>query len=628
MVRFALAAASLLLLAVGARAQTVNSQLQAKENAVLEIKAAIEAQFQLFSANATADAECRGYDTCATELPNDFCDVQFGGTSGCQCSGRRVSHSNPVIKLPYSAPAGAAKTLACYTEGIEDKFQDMYVDLLETGTVKWLYYADIAGGMLNYPGFLWEREAGDRQCDEDYDPRLRPWYVTASTGPKNVVLILDVSGSMAASNRIGLLKKAVSSVLDTLTHADYVGLVIFNDQASTYEGLSTLATAMPMFRQRLDKWVQGMNEGGGTDFVAGFETAFELVDRSSSKGYSNGCHTTYVFLTDGEAPSPASTIMQRKSSGTAAADEHYFIISLGSGTDTSMLKELACEIEGVFIPVEDNDEVSLKRAMTSYVSYFASQKMISKNEGVVWSERYISIPNIFGYVATAAVPVYDKSVEPWRMLGIAAADTTLCDIEAVVPAGEVDPEAPIQTVAQCTCLDEWKYQGKTYTACTTEDWSNEWCMTDGCGFLADNDGYYWDDCLPVGPAAVVDEFLKTKAKDWCEPFTVPGCALEALRGSQKCYSGCEDASEWESLLEIPSPFGSFEDWAHPGYGFSDSGPSSSGKYSPEVEECPVPPTMKPECAIAAAEEAELDAQGATPAPLVGLVIAAAAALVL
>ena len=30
----------------------------------------------------------------------------------------------------------------------------------------------------------------------DYDPRCRPWFVAASSGPKDVVLVLDVSGSM------------------------------------------------------------------------------------------------------------------------------------------------------------------------------------------------------------------------------------------------------------------------------------------------------------------------------------------------------------------------------------------------------------------------------------------------
>ena len=35
----------------------------------------------------------------------------------------------------------------------------------------------------------------------------RPWYLSAANGPKNVIFILDVSGSMREADRIGLMKK-------------------------------------------------------------------------------------------------------------------------------------------------------------------------------------------------------------------------------------------------------------------------------------------------------------------------------------------------------------------------------------------------------------------------------------
>lgn len=36
----------------------------------------------------------------------------------------------------------------------------------------------------------------------DYDPRLRPWYVAASSGPKDLVLLIDTSGSMREYGRM------------------------------------------------------------------------------------------------------------------------------------------------------------------------------------------------------------------------------------------------------------------------------------------------------------------------------------------------------------------------------------------------------------------------------------------
>lgn len=41
-----------------------------------------------------------------------------------------------------------------------------------------------------------------------YDPRRRPWFVAASSGPKDLVLVLDTSGSMNDYGRLDLLKEA------------------------------------------------------------------------------------------------------------------------------------------------------------------------------------------------------------------------------------------------------------------------------------------------------------------------------------------------------------------------------------------------------------------------------------
>ena len=49
------------------------------------------------------------------------------------------------------------------------------------------------------------------------------------------------------------------AVLDATTFADFIGIVEFNDYARTYEGLTTLARAMPEFKEvlgRYYRWIQ------------------------------------------------------------------------------------------------------------------------------------------------------------------------------------------------------------------------------------------------------------------------------------------------------------------------------------------------------------------------------------
>lgn len=85
------------------------------------------------------------------------------------------------------------------------------------------------GSTRIYPGF-----ADFYACD-DYDPRFRPWYVTATSGSKNVILLLDVSGSMEADYKLESAKEALISVINTLSNNDFVGVATFSDSATTLQ---------------------------------------------------------------------------------------------------------------------------------------------------------------------------------------------------------------------------------------------------------------------------------------------------------------------------------------------------------------------------------------------------------
>ena len=67
---------------------------------------------------------------------------------------------------------------------------------------RWSYFANYDGIMKTYPST--KVDCGN------YDPRFRPWYVAATSGRKNVIVIIDVSGSMSqgAPKRISLAKDA------------------------------------------------------------------------------------------------------------------------------------------------------------------------------------------------------------------------------------------------------------------------------------------------------------------------------------------------------------------------------------------------------------------------------------
>ena len=64
-----------------------------------------------------------------------------------------------------------------------------------------------------------------------FDPRLRPWYVTAVSGDKTIILLVDISNAMKKAN-FQIVKKAVLSVLDGLQANSLISIIAFNNDIS------------------------------------------------------------------------------------------------------------------------------------------------------------------------------------------------------------------------------------------------------------------------------------------------------------------------------------------------------------------------------------------------------------
>ena len=108
----------------------------------------------------------------------------------------------------------------CATRGLDDRFKEQFK--AENDWLAWQYFGSDKGMFRSYPAGA---KAGD------YDPRLRPWYTIAANGPKDVVVVVDVSGSMSSNNRMDLTKNALKALVDSLAPTDRLGLVEFSSSS-------------------------------------------------------------------------------------------------------------------------------------------------------------------------------------------------------------------------------------------------------------------------------------------------------------------------------------------------------------------------------------------------------------
>ena len=600
----------LLLLAACAHAQT--QIVASKAKVVIDLAEGIEASFQ--SHMTSRNDECTGYNTCASQLPESACDPSWGATEGCDCGGRRIDTNNFVIKASSSVTADAdIKNAVCYSEDARSTIVDIYTN--QSGSVKWLYYGSSEGVLVNYPAFLWGWSCGS--CSDSYDPRLRPWWVMGATGPKDVVLMIDTSGSMEAQNRMENAKAAATTVVTSLTNIDYLAVIDFDSDAvseNTY-----LVPAESNYRDRMNTFIAGMKDEGGTKYNKAINKAFEITSRSdeASVPMSSNCSRVYVFLSDGEPNDNVQTF--RTTIKTNKRDKDvFFMVSLGSGV-SSTLKDAACDVGGIYIKVEDGSATALQAALGKYYQYLAMGNMVQEVQPTRWSEPYISIPDIWGPVTSAVAPVYDKSVSPWVMIGVAAVDIPMCELESeAMGEGVQDDTDPTALVTKqgCACESEYTYEGKSYSnECTMDDWSVPWCGTGGeCGFCDTqvNPGGCWDECDQSQTVmGKVEAYLKD-VSNVCYHTVLADEYFEALRGTEVCTGAVDD--EYTNLLATPNEFATICDtqpsvcaaWEVAGYEAND--PDAGDDASPGVSVEAVDPystkacrscinSMQPSCAV-------------------------------
>lgn len=72
---------------------------------------------------------------------------------------------------------------------------------------------------------MWDQEPADL-----YDCRLREWYNEAAVGAKDVIVLVDISGSMTGHRR-DIANHVASNVLDTLGNNDFVNIFTFSNES-------------------------------------------------------------------------------------------------------------------------------------------------------------------------------------------------------------------------------------------------------------------------------------------------------------------------------------------------------------------------------------------------------------
>ncbi|MFF5209458.1 extracellular solute-binding protein [Streptosporangium sp. NPDC000396] len=168
--------------------------------------------------------------------------------------------------------------------------------------------------------------------------------------PANVLMVIDVSGSMGApvpdtgKNKLELAKQAAINALPQFGPHDKVGLWMFStkrDGDKDYLELTPMATVDAVQRKKLQARLNGLTPDGGTGLYDTTLAAFEHV-----RGLHNGdAINAVVFLTDGKNEDTGSisleNLLPNLRTETGQESVRMFTIAYGQDADLDVLGKIS-----------------------------------------------------------------------------------------------------------------------------------------------------------------------------------------------------------------------------------------------------------------------------------------------
>jgi Ca-activated chloride channel family protein len=160
--------------------------------------------------------------------------------------------------------------------------------------------------LINYFRFAYREPSGDAPFSVTTELAACPWnprHRLALVGlsaprirgervpPRNLVFLLDVSGSMTPPNKLPLVKTAMRMLADTLRSEDRVAIVV-------YAGASGLALRSTPGHQKsaIKDAIERLEAGGSTNGAAGIRLAYDIASEHFVKSGIN----RVILATDGD----------------------------------------------------------------------------------------------------------------------------------------------------------------------------------------------------------------------------------------------------------------------------------------------------------------------------------------
>lgn len=372
---------------------SIDSKLFIKslEDKVIEI--AKKAEFYL-SYKERCEQKCKlSYNSCPMDYP-DFplpplsCNQDFKVK---QCANytqaRKLSIDYSSVQLKnknelVNIDSQDIKHIVCSFSRLDEDFKDLRTDKMFNIT-KWQYIGAYNGVHRTYPG----RE----KCDikEGYDPRDRPWYASASSISKTLIIVIDNSESMSDYKKLDNAKTLASRIINSTAISDAAVIINFSD---TSESNSNVLVRLNLTeRVNAHRYINNISTTNKTaNYESAVEKVYEILNTNGQLVVN--CKNIVIFITDGESrqhtsPDIVDNISNKFINSIKSKDSNYkttwITVGIEDNSNYDFLKRISCFTNGITFKMQNNN---IQQIVLDYYYFISSLK--KANNDPVWVEPY------------------------------------------------------------------------------------------------------------------------------------------------------------------------------------------------------------------------------------------------
>uniref|UniRef100_A0A8C3JNP7 Calcium voltage-gated channel auxiliary subunit alpha2delta 1 n=1 Tax=Calidris pygmaea TaxID=425635 RepID=A0A8C3JNP7_9CHAR len=343
---------------------------------------------------------------------------------------RQTSYQHAAVHIPTDIYEGSTIVLneLNWTAALDDVFKR---NREEDPTLLWQVFGSATGLARYYPASPWVDKSRTPNKIDLYDVRRRPWYIQGAASPKDMLILVDASGSVSGLT-LKLIRTSVIEMLETLSDDDFVNVVSFNNNAQNVSCFNHLVQANVRNKKKLKEAVYKISAKGITDYKKGFSYAFEqLLNHSVSRA---NCNKIIMLFTDG-GEERAQEIFHKYNEDKKV---RVFTFSVGQHNyDKGPIQWMACENKGYYYEIPSIGAIRINTQ--EYLDVLGRPMVLAgeKAKQVQWTNVYLDALEL-GLVITGTLPVFNLTKEQngkinQLILGVMGVDVSLEDIKKLTP---------------------------------------------------------------------------------------------------------------------------------------------------------------------------------------------------